>query len=96
MAIKFAELILYFGKFLIHTSEEKTGDNQLGKSASVLKFRSVPDRRVVYQMPAFINASIPRQTAIVAIFHSARLNMICGTHRLSRAGGDKVVWRAGD
>lgn len=34
----------------------------------------------MYQMPAFIKATIPRQTAIVAILHSARLNMICGTN----------------
>lgn len=42
----------------------------------------------MYQMPAFINASIPRQTAIVTILHSARLNMICGTY-LERTATEK-------
>lgn len=42
----------------------------------------------MYQMPAFINPSIPRETAIVTILHSARLNMICGTH-LERTATEK-------
>lgn len=78
------------GKFLISASEKKQVTINLGNQFR-LKFRSLPGRRAMYQMPAFINASILRQTAIVTILHSAKLNMISGTHHPSRRRQSSVA-----